>query len=277
MKCRLALPSDLPILKKLWYEAFEKHDGKESIDFYFDNFFELDNTLVLEEDGKLITSLQLNPHKLNYNNEVKQVSFIIGVATFEEYQGKGYMKVLLNYAIEYAKDTLKDDFLILQAYNWDIYRSFGFYDAYYKSKFKLHKHPSIHKHLTTYDYDSARLLDIYKAYTKDLNGYEIRDIKYYNDKKLILDSDNFKTVISDNAYLFYQVTEDSINVLECAFKTKEGLHELANHLLHTLDIDSMNVESDCYHFNKGKHLFMMVRDLNEKFKKSNNLYISEWI
>ena len=44
------------------------------------------------------------------------------------------MKILLNEAIRYAKEELKQNYMILQAYDWDVYRSFGFYEAYYKQE-----------------------------------------------------------------------------------------------------------------------------------------------
>ncbi|MEG0284087.1 MAG: GNAT family N-acetyltransferase, partial [Erysipelotrichales bacterium] len=95
MKTRLANEADINTIKELWYENFLDHDSKESIDFYFDNNFDLKHTFVLEDSNEIITSLQLNQHQLVIDNKIENVSFVIGVATFKKYQRQGYMKVLL--------------------------------------------------------------------------------------------------------------------------------------------------------------------------------------
>jgi predicted acetyltransferase len=110
MKCRLAHKKDLPNLKAIWYEVFLEHEPRESIDFYFANNFDLEHTFVLENDDKeIVSTLQLNQHEIMLDLKKTSVSFVVGVATLEKEQRKGYMRLLLDYTIKYAKETLKQE------------------------------------------------------------------------------------------------------------------------------------------------------------------------
>lgn len=280
MKCRLAHKKDLPSLKAIWDEVFLEHEPQESIDFYFANNFDLEHTFVLENDAKVIVStLQLNQHEIMVNRKKMKVSFVVGVATLEKEQRKGYMRKLLDYAIKYAQETLKQELMILQAYNWDVYRAFGFYDAYYKSEVPLLLEDlKDFKEAQQMHIDSKLLLDIYEKYTADLNGYKIRDIKYFDKHQKALAVDKTQIAASKDAYLFYQISDDQVIVSETAYTDKEALYALVKSVLKINSIPEAMVNTDIKHFNDKKVLFMMVKNLTDKeYLIDDSWYISEWI
>ena len=47
------------------------------------------NTIVVEEDGEIVSSLQLNQYKIKLNNKVYDTSYVVGVSTFPEARGEG--------------------------------------------------------------------------------------------------------------------------------------------------------------------------------------------
>ncbi|MDR3214868.1 MAG: GNAT family N-acetyltransferase [Bacilli bacterium] len=276
MNIRKAHHQDLEVLKKLWYECFLEHDSKESIDYYFAYNFNLSNTFVLIEDHEIRCSLQLNQHQLIYQEKQIEVSFVVGVATFIKDRHQGYMKSLLNYALNYARDILKQDFMILQAYNWDLYRPFGFQNAYYKNIVSLTK-----KDLVLYETsslikpDEKDLLKIYQAYTLNLNGFKVRDLPYFRNLIIMNEIDNLTIVCSQKAYAFYKIDHQKALINECAYYSATDLLALLN-----------NIEAEYYEFSTDlinfkitkKELFMMVKSFNNKtFALNNNNYISEWI
>lgn len=276
---RKAGQDDLPVLKKLWYEAFLEHDSQESIDYYFEANFDLDFTFVLEVNNEIVSSLQLNQHQIVYNDKVINVSFVIGVATFISKRGQGYMKQLLNKAIAYARDELKQNFIILQAYNWDLYRPFGFIDAYYKSVnlFNLDDLDEYEASKLS-DIDEQLLLAIYNDYTKDLNGYCLRNVDYFSGVIKMFIVENVKVVCNKDAYLFYQVSNERIIINECAFRNKESLYSLLKSCLVKENLSKATLYSDIINFEEEKELFMMVKNLNEEqFLINDKLYISETI
>ena len=282
MKPRLASKSDLPTLKNLWYECFLEHDSQESIDYYFENKFILENTFVLEVNDEIVTSLQLNQHDLVYNNKIEPVSFVVGVATFKIHRQKGYMRVLLDYAIEYAKKEYKQNYMILQAYDWAVYRSFGFEEAYYKYRSNL-EISDLNNIETTelLEYDDSKMLAIYQDYTKKLNGYKKRDLSYFKELKESATIDNIEVALSNDSYVYYKKVNGVLDISECAYTNFNDVLMIIKTLV-TADITSVTLVSDLVnydkHFEGQKELDMMVLNLNKnKFEISENLYISEVI
>ncbi|WP_423363678.1 GNAT family N-acetyltransferase [Mycoplasma sp. P36-A1] len=279
---RKATREDYSTLKDIWYECFLEHDTKQSIDYYFDNAFDFDHTLVLEIASEIVCTLQLNQHLLCIDNEMINTSFIVGVATPIKHRKKGYMKQLMQYAINYAKNDLNQKIMILQAYNWDLYKPFGFKEEYYKSKLTLDKNFfSDFEQISIIENDPSSLLEIYQNYTLDLNGYKIRDEKYYHKMISMNQIDNIHYAMSKQAYIVYSVEEKQIVVNEAVFSTHYELFSLIKSILIKYDCNVVELHSDIFNFNYYKYekeLFMMIKVLDQSFEfKNNRLFISEWI
>ena len=60
------------------------------------------------------------------DHQLVNIPLLFGVATSNKYQKCGYMRQLL----EYIFSVYSYDFMLVQAYNWDVYRTFGFNEAY---------------------------------------------------------------------------------------------------------------------------------------------------
>ena len=90
-----AIPSDLPALRALWRECFG--DPEAYIDFYFQNRFRCDQTLVWREGGAPVAMLSLLPVSVICGGTACPARYIYAVATgksFEtieqEFAGHGY-------------------------------------------------------------------------------------------------------------------------------------------------------------------------------------------
>jgi len=277
---RIATKNDIQELKHIWYDAFLEHDGKESIDYYFEHSLDLDHTFILEEDKDIKSILSLNQHVLNFDGVDTPVSFVVGVATPKQYQRQGYMKELLEYAIDYAKNTLNQKIMILQAYDWAIYRPFGFVDTYYKSKFTLD-----HNFFVTYEVKeldaitSDKLLDIYNNYTKDLNGYKVRDKAYFDNMIEANKANMLHYAIYQDSYILFTTKFAKVTILEAAFIDVSELFTLINTVKVKCWILDVELSSDIYNFDYyrfTKELYMMTLKLDESFEiKNEKLYISE--
>lgn len=283
---RIANKKDLNNLKELWYECFIEHDGKDGVDYYFDHHFDLDHTLVLYEDDNLICSMQLNQHQLMINNKVEFVSFVVGVATFNKYRKQGYMKKILNYGIEYSRDVLQQKLMILQAYNWDIYRPFGFEDYYYINECVVNVNDLNNKIIELDSYNEQSLLKSYQLYTSKLNGYKIRDYEYYQKYLKMLESDGLKVASYLENYIIYKKNKKIFEVVEAIYNDETELFDLIKTVVsNDKEIDQIkinvdkNFKFDNNIFTVNKNLFMMLKiheNINIDISK-DNLYIMEYI
>ena len=101
--------------------------------------------------------LQIRYMDIMKDNERMNVGLIFGVATNKKYEGCGYMKQLMNHVLnQYSKP-----FIFIQAYNWDIYKSFGFEEAY---TYKQSTFKSMGEFNGELCYDSTHLLNLYLDY-----------------------------------------------------------------------------------------------------------------
>lgn len=284
MKIRLAQEQDISFIKKLWYENFLEHESIESINNYFEYHINLKYIVVGFLNNELICSLQLNQHQLFYNNNIYDVSFFVGVVTKKSHQRKGYMRLIMNYAFDYIKNELNQKITILQAYNLDVYRPFGFEVGYCKNEYQFNK-----EYFESYqnnDYikaqkkDAKKLKILYDIYTSNKNGFKIRTESYYEQLIIDLKVDNGCIYLNDTSYVivindFYTLihefiyTNKSLAIFSC-------LNEYKNQKI------IIKTDINCDLFENPKLIpFMMVKILDSSFVekpiKDKILFISEII
>lgn len=81
----------------LWQVAFQEE--KRAARFYFTNFFHPEECLVVVEEGKPVSMLQMLPGKISLrNNQKVPAQYVFACATLPEYRGQGLMKQLLSKA-----------------------------------------------------------------------------------------------------------------------------------------------------------------------------------
>ena len=117
----------IPKLKEMWKLCFG--DSDEFIQFYFDEIYRDDNTLVLvSTDGSPVASLQILPYQIKMGNRIYNAGYLSGIMTHPEHRRKGYMDKLLQIAFdEMMKKGYDYTFLIPQKKEWiDMYAKYGF-------------------------------------------------------------------------------------------------------------------------------------------------------
>lgn len=90
-------------LKKIWKECF--HDENSYIDFFFQEYFNENTTLVYLLEGIPVSMLTLMPARLHESAGLRKVYYVYAVATLPEARGKGFSSKLLNYANMLTKDS----------------------------------------------------------------------------------------------------------------------------------------------------------------------------
>ena len=80
----------------LWQRNFQ--DPVPYADFYFDQYYGRNRVLLHADDetGKINGSIHLNPYSVNVRGKAFAASYIVGVATDEEYRRQGIMREMLH-------------------------------------------------------------------------------------------------------------------------------------------------------------------------------------
>ena len=112
--------------RRLWKEVFG--DSDEFIASFINLFYNEENMLCIEQDGKMLSMLHIIPFELNGS----KVAYIYAVATDADARGKGYAGKLIRQAIEKAQSEGHKAIFTLPADDMlrDFYSKFGFKGRY---------------------------------------------------------------------------------------------------------------------------------------------------
>lgn len=154
-------------IKKLWKVVFG--DSEEFLDLYFNERFQYEQCLIYIEGEQVCASLQMLPYQLQLKGASYSACYIFAVMTAPSERHKGYMRQLM----EYALNTLKQRgiplvFLIPQEpYLFSIYAKFGFQKAFRINKEEL-KLPLLETNYFEPDADAS-----YEFYLKHYRGKDL--------------------------------------------------------------------------------------------------------
>lgn len=255
----------LPSIQKLWLDVFLDED-EQSAKFFFEHLFHLEDTTLLVHEHSLIGMVQLREMPLSLNHQKVMTPFIVGMAIHPYYQRCGYMKQLMNAVLKQSQEP----FQFIQAYNWDLYRSFGFHEAYTLKKLQIQSVQT--KDLMDECCDASHLLDIYDCYVANKNGYRIRDCAYYENFFIPYMRMNGKIYANKTAYICITPTDNGYIISECAYTNLNALKDLLDMFTGTIEILTDNeceLEGTCTTINR-----MFVRG---DFTADQPLYINEFL
>ncbi|SHG89073.1 GNAT family N-acetyltransferase [Tepidibacter thalassicus] len=291
MNIRFAKDKDLKKVKDMWKYCFDDTEG--FLKYYFENKYNCKNTLVIEDNNTIISSLQLNQYKLVLNNRIYDTSYIVGVSTFPEARGKGAMKVLMKSALN--EIYKKGQFIsILMPIDYRLYRRFGYEHCYdqieYTIPIEILKDFKVKGDFKrAYLEDISNLISIYSSYLKDKNGYVFRDRYYFENLFKEINSEGgyiyiYKGKDGFDGYMIYFKMDKDFFVREIAYKNVDALKSILgfiynhNTQFNKVIISSIIDDKIKYLISNLKNIdmkikpFMMGRIINfEKFIKSLDL------
>ncbi len=143
-------------IKRLWQDTFG--DTKEFVDMYFDRVYTDADAMTLEVDGRLVSSLLLQPYLLRFHGENLLVAYVSGAATRRQSRGKGYMSQLMLDALQSARNRGAVGVALIPAnmHLYDYYARMDFATVFYAD---AQRYTSLHQFPGDGDYYEAT--DIY--------------------------------------------------------------------------------------------------------------------
>lgn len=112
---------------------------------YFERVYRDENAIVIEDNGRVLSSLQLIPYTMMFCGEEISVAYISGACTLPSEQGKGLMRKLLEEAFEEMRRRGVDLTALIPAEKWlfDYYRSQGYTEVFEYSRKVYTRHEYI--------------------------------------------------------------------------------------------------------------------------------------
>ena len=229
-----AKDQDKAVLYKFWKEYFAFDDGG-SIDFYFNNIFNINNCFLIKEKDEIVSALMSHKHIISLHNKKIETSLISGIFTNEKYRHQGYMRRLLSTVLnELAHQEL---ITLIQAYDNNIYLPYGFKPVYYKKSYTIEKHKNNlgeYKNISK-EYSVSQLAQVYKYFMERFTGYYLRHTEDFSLYLKELAAEKAQVIVYKEAdtilgYIVYYDYLTYINVSEVVYLTKSALVNMISYL-----------------------------------------------
>lgn len=159
--------------KHVWEMCFEGDKGAFS-DYYFKRRTSWKNVLAaFSPSGDMMGALHILPYRADFFGREKRCALIAGVATLERYRNKGVAAALMSFA---EKRMLADGILAatLQPFKFSFYQRFGYSVFVRRREYEWNGKNSERAVFPANRIEPERMLDIYRSFMRDQNGFLIR-------------------------------------------------------------------------------------------------------
>lgn len=188
-------------LKNIWQKCFG--DDEKYIDMYFGGRFKKGRCLVYIENDVPCAMLVIYDAKIKISGEYMPVSYIYGVATHPEYQGRGISTKLLEYARELI--SAEGGFSVLAPATNELiefYKKRGYYKSFFVKQ-------------AEWDVSESNI----KAEISDVSAEEykkLRDIRFDREEYICWSVDVIEYALHENHFCGGKVCRISIDSAEYA-------------------------------------------------------------
>ena len=119
------------IVLKLWRECFD--DSDQFVDMFFSRVYRDEDALVLDKDGRVVSSMLLQRYSMNFHGVTLPVSYICGAATAPEMRAHGYMGELLSEGLNesYRRGDAFSTLIPASGWLFKYYEKAGFSPVFY--------------------------------------------------------------------------------------------------------------------------------------------------
>ena len=232
MKMRYAREEEIDSIKEIWNYCFNDEDT--FVDYYFNHKYKNYNTIVACEDNDIVSSLQLNQYKINLDNKVYDTSYVVGVSTFPQVRGRGYMRNIMDFSLNelYKKGQLIS---ILMPIDYRLYRKYGNEHCYDQLEYNINIDDLKNFNLNGRLYKATEkniddLININNIFLEDINGNTVRDKNYYiNLFKEVKSEGGHIYVYKDGSYkgyIIYFLNGENMFVRELFYKDLDSLKSI---------------------------------------------------
>lgn len=262
---------DIEKVYELYDESF--NDEIEYRKELFNTYLKYSKFFGVLDNDKLVMMTFFNPKRIYYKNTKMNSYLIFAVAVSKNYQKKGYMKKYLSQFID--EINIEQQPIFIQAYNWDIYKSFNFITCSSKSNWILRKDQFLKYDniLDKIDYDL-----INKINTIFLRNNQIENFIYKTEKenKKYLKLHKYcgnEIIMSNKSYVIWNKKENIIH--EYSYIDLKDFIKLVSSLPYGTKIESL-LPLDKKFFTKTEEAKPFTKILKNNDEGTDIFFMDNW-
>jgi len=229
-------------VRDLWNLCFG--DNEAFTDLYFSKRYNEEVNLSIQEEGKVISALQLLPYPMTFCGEIIPTGYISGACTHPDYREKGAMKRLLlkSFHRMQENDVLLTTLIPAEEWLFDYYSKMGYISVFDNSEqiFSVKKLSPSSRYLIS-EFTSLQT-DVYPFFDKKMKErpcciqHTLEDFQVILDDLYLGKGNLFTARVKDKivGLVFCYVEGDTLHVPELFFENKDVrdtlLFETANQM-----------------------------------------------
>ena len=208
---------------ELWQHCFA--DPPAFADWYFTNYYQPQNTMIVEENGQILSALQLIPYTILLRGKPFSINYLVGMGTWEYARNRGLAKQLLTYSLAKMVTDRKEYYTMLLPAIPPFYAKMGWAYGYDLQQYAVPANPAPpvpYQKMTAAagKKEIVFFADLYRQFCASYHGYTIRDNRNWQAILQDLSLENGHILFSAKAYLFYTKKEGGITITDCAFTSQ---------------------------------------------------------
>ncbi len=129
-------------MRALWQQTF--HDDERFVELLFSHLYSDENAIGVEQDGVLITALQMLPYRITMGQSLLDVAYVSGAATRPECRNQGWMSRLLTRAFHemHARRIPLSALIPAEPWLYDYYAARGYAQVFLREE---RRYPATHR------------------------------------------------------------------------------------------------------------------------------------
>ena len=182
MEFRMAQPADTEQVSSLWAYCFEPKEDP-FFQYYFENCYEPENTMVGLEQGQLLSTVHLRQYDLAVRGHVLPTSYMVGVATHPAARRGGVGGQLLLASLRELRQRQQGITILMpskaafyQQYGWELY-CHQWVQTMPLNDLRPLTDRTMHFGLINSVEQWSWLAPVYEEYTQGLSGFAVRGEK----------------------------------------------------------------------------------------------------
>jgi predicted acetyltransferase len=262
MSIRFATSADTAAVKDIWRKCFG--DGEPFLSWNFSRNYNPCDTLVWEEDGKIIATLQMQSKNISLWGEIVPGNYIFGIATLSKYRGRGIANALITQAFKVAFERGHIISLLIP-FNYRFYEKYGYKMAYKLVKATVNKKDyspdDAYGHtieLREINDETIKIMqNIYEKFCEPLNGWIVRTD---NEFRLILESvigeRGGKCIVCRNSmngeymgYTLGKIADKKFSAYEMAYINMEARYAMIAEIFEKFKCEKIEITSPLHYCN----------------------------
>lgn len=168
----------------MWDVVF--HEGSAYMELYFRRKFRPELCMAAEEDGILVSSLEILPYPFIFHRTLGSSGYLSGVATLPEWRGRGLMGEVLAETFRYQRQLgqLVSTLIPASASLYELYARYGFVTAFHLHREMVHRETDA-KVWPLVKWEGKLEEQIYDYYDQQQQKYVIASLKTVDDLDVV--------------------------------------------------------------------------------------------